>query len=112
MPGELEPTGWEEFGVQLERTALAWNRVALAMATNGALVLRIGLTEDLPLLSIGGIVVVVSGIGVWCCVLRRYSLVAGTTPLHLFRATPAVTRALAGWVVLASLSLTFLLSHR
>jgi uncharacterized membrane protein YidH (DUF202 family) len=38
-------------GLAIERTALAWNRTSLGLAANAALLLRLGLEADEPLLA-------------------------------------------------------------
>ena len=73
-------------GAQVERTLLAWNRSAIALAANGALLLRAGfLHQVLVLEGLGvAVAVAVAGIAVWALSLERYGRVAGRPVLHLF----------------------------
>lgn len=94
--GPLDP------GLQSERTSLAWVRTALALAANAALVMRAGLSDRLPALTLAGVglalVSVVVGIVGW----RRHDtivarIVDGRPPV-----TPATLRLPAVAVVAAA----------
>jgi len=69
---------------QLERTVLAWNRAAIAVAANGALVVRAGFEHQSVALEAIGFAVSVVGFALWALSLRRYSTVAGRRMHHLF----------------------------
>jgi uncharacterized membrane protein YidH (DUF202 family) len=57
---------------QLERTVLAWNRSSLAIATNGALVVREGVVRHLPLVTGAGLAIsCVAGV-LWLLSTGRY----------------------------------------
>jgi hypothetical protein len=61
----------------VERTALAWNRVAVAVAANGALVLHEGIVERLRLVEVLGAVVVLAGIALWVAALAGLPMRGG-----------------------------------
>jgi uncharacterized membrane protein YidH (DUF202 family) len=69
---------------QLERTVLSWNRAAIAVAANGALVVRAGFEHESVVLQVIGVAVAVVGFALWALSLRRYSIVAGRQVHHLF----------------------------
>jgi uncharacterized membrane protein YidH (DUF202 family) len=86
---------------QAERTVLSWNRLALAVTANGALLARAGFVHDLVLVNALGLAVASVGFALWLISLTRYSTLAGQSPSHLFgrKALPA----LATFVVVLSL---------
>jgi uncharacterized membrane protein YidH (DUF202 family) len=68
-------------GLQPQRTALAWNRTALALAINALLVLRAGLkTDDQALLALGAVVGVSAGAIAVAAARRRRQLTRGVNP--------------------------------
>jgi uncharacterized membrane protein YidH (DUF202 family) len=56
---------------QLERTAMAWQRTALALAVTGALLLRFAATEHVLLWPAAGVVLLLA-VGVWVAAARAY----------------------------------------
>jgi uncharacterized membrane protein YidH (DUF202 family) len=85
---------------QVERTTLAWNRAAIALAANGALVLRAGFVHDLVVLDAVGAVIAIGGFALWVVSSARYSRVAGRRVPHLFG--PAAVPAVAAFVAALS----------
>ncbi|GAB2519000.1 DUF202 domain-containing protein [Nocardiopsis aegyptia] len=84
-------------GVQLERTTLSWQRTALLLAVNAALVLRTAVDGDLLALC-GGLVVLVMALALWVLPLRSYRRLAGRTVPSTFggrRAVPLTVAAVA-----------------
>ncbi|KQW06130.1 hypothetical protein ASC66_06195 [Leifsonia sp. Root4] len=69
-------------GLQPERTALAWNRTALAVAVNGVLVLRAGMVGNAPLfLGVGAMLLLAAaGATAYSSVRKRQLLRAVGTP--------------------------------
>lgn len=68
-------------GLQPQRTALAWNRTALAMAANALLVMRAGLQEsDAPLLLLGLLVALMAACLVGVGARRRRQLADSHAP--------------------------------
>jgi uncharacterized membrane protein YidH (DUF202 family) len=95
-------------GLQPQRTALAWNRTALAMAVNALLVIRGGMQDsDTSLLGLGILVALMAGALVLAGALRRRQLDASHAPraadgwLMLMTATAVGLAACSGvWVML------------
>jgi len=72
-------------GLQAERTALAWNRTALAMLANGLLTLRAGVqTGEVELLGFGLLMLALAAAGAATGWIRRRQLATGSA------AAPAV----------------------
>jgi uncharacterized membrane protein YidH (DUF202 family) len=73
------------FGVaaQLERTMLAWNRSSLALAANGGLLAREGLTRHLVALTGGGFAVVGVAAAAWMLSTSRYPAARDRRAEHL-----------------------------
>ena len=90
-------------GAQVERTVLSWNRVAIAVAANGALLMRVGFVHDLVALEAFGIAVAIAGFALWALSLERYSAIAGRSPSHLFEGRAGGVLPLATFVMLLSL---------
>jgi hypothetical protein len=90
-----------EHEAQVERTTLAWNRAAIALAANGALVLRAGFIHDLTLLDALGAAIAVAGLALWAASSMRYSRVAGRQVSSLFG--PGAVPAAAAFVGALSL---------
>lgn len=85
-------------GLQPERTALAWNRTALAVAVNGVLVLRAGLVGSAPLfLGVGAVLLLAAAAATAYSSVRKRQLLraAGTPPT-----SSATALALAALVTL------------
>lgn len=86
-------------GLQPERTALAWDRTALALAANAALVVRSGLqAHNAALLSAGvvllGLAVALTGVGLF----RRRQLASArpAAPMPTLIGLAAASAVLAG----------------
>jgi|SRR5581483_374267 uncharacterized membrane protein YidH (DUF202 family) len=86
----MEEGGAYNRGAQVERTVLAWNRSALALAANGALLVRQGFSRHLISLTVVGFAVMGVAVAVWLLSILRYprarelrgsSLVAGRREL-------------------------------
>jgi uncharacterized membrane protein YidH (DUF202 family) len=90
-------------GAQVERTVLSWNRVAIAVAANGALLMRVGFVHDLVVLEAFGMAVAIVGFALWALSLRRYSAIAGQLPSRLFEGGVGGVLPLATFVMLLSL---------
>jgi len=88
-------------GAQVERTVLSWNRAAIALAANGALVMRAGFLHDLVVLDVLGAAIAVGGFLLWIVSFSRYSRTAGRPVSHLFGARAVPT--FAALIVLLSL---------
>ena len=61
-----------DFAVQFERTALSWQRTALALAVTGALLLRFAATHH-GLLWPVGMLVLAAAAGIWVAAARAYA---------------------------------------
>jgi len=68
---------------QLERTVLAWNRSALAIGANGALLVHQGFSRDLPAATVAGFAVVAVGVLVWAVSIGRYASALDRRASHL-----------------------------
>jgi Domain of unknown function (DUF202) len=90
-------------GTQLERTVLSWNRIAIGVAANGALLLRAGFIHDFVALDAFGLAVSIIGFVIWALSLRRYSTIAERPAFHLFGEGTAAIAFLAAFVLLLSL---------
>jgi hypothetical protein len=90
-------------GTQVERTALAWNRVAFALAANCGLLVRAGFIHHLVLLSAAGFAVGLIAFGLWSASLLRYSSIAGEAAPYVFSRKRRANPSLAGFVVVLSL---------
>lgn len=88
---------------QLERSVLSWNRSALAIAANGALIARAGVERHLIPVIVVGAAVVAAGAAIWLFSTRRYSSVSSRRAGHVI----AGHRAFVGGatVLVGSLSL-------
>jgi hypothetical protein len=91
-------------GAQVERTVLAWNRSAVAVAANGALMARTGFVRHVAALEWIGLAIVAAGAGLWLLSLARYSTLPSLRVPHLItgRAGPLVS--FSAFVVLLSLA--------
>ncbi|SEG53792.1 protein of unknown function [Thermomonospora echinospora] len=99
-------------GAQLERTALAWQRTALLIAINGALLARAA-TELGPAAVVSGGTVIVVAVVIWLAAARGYRRGRGRTASSVLTAHVRATRALTAVIaVIAALDLTAVLLHR
>jgi len=87
---------------QFERTVLAWNRAAIAVVGNGALLLREGAVQRIVLLEGAGLAVVVVGVGLWILSLTP-SKIAGRRAAALVAGDATGVAALAAFALLISL---------
>jgi uncharacterized membrane protein YidH (DUF202 family) len=82
-------------GVQLERTALAWNRTGLAVLVNALIVLRAGVQADQVLIMAAGVLLLASSGGaVVVSAWRSRKLAQGATV-----ETPWVLVVATVWIV-------------
>lgn len=68
----------------VERTVLAWNRAAIAVAANGALLVRAGFVHHSLALEALGFSVAFLGFVLWALSLARSSAIAGRPSPHVF----------------------------
>jgi uncharacterized membrane protein YidH (DUF202 family) len=107
------PDDEEPHGAQVERTALAWNRVGLAVVANGALLVHMGLEDHLGWVEAVGLAAVAIGGAVWTLALWRYSALAHHRVPNLFANQPQTVRAVSLLVlVLSLLNLAVVLAAR
>ena len=97
------PTQDDLHGAQVERTTLAWNRAAIAVSANGALLLRAGFVHHLVVVEAAGLVVTLVGFAVWALSLMRYSAITGQPVPHLFGRRSVGALPLAAFVLALSL---------
>lgn len=90
-------------GTQVERTALSWNPVAIAVVANGALLTRAGFLHDIAVLEVLGLTVACAGFALWLLPLVRYSKIAGQPVPHLFPGTAGALGPRATFVFLLTL---------
>jgi len=90
-------------GAQVERTMLSWNRAAIALGANGALLMRAGFIHDVVALEAFGLAVAIVGFALWALSLARYSKIAGRPVSHLFGARAGAVQALAAFILMLSL---------
>jgi hypothetical protein len=81
MSDRVEP------GAQLERTALAWNRSLLALAVNGALLIRAASVSGGWSAWVGVVVLLAAGV-LWLVTSRAYRRVRGREVAHLLAGRP------------------------
>jgi uncharacterized membrane protein YidH (DUF202 family) len=84
---ESRPATVHDAGLQHERTALAWERTAIAGMVAGVLLARYTATELHPLVSAFGVLQVIVGSGVLVWAARHYDdlhgpLRKGQSPVH------------------------------
>jgi uncharacterized membrane protein YidH (DUF202 family) len=97
------PTREDNGAAQFERTVLAWNRASIAVAANGALLIRTGIIDHLGVLDGAGLAVVAIGVVLWVVSMTRYSALPGQRATHLIAGQPRAVLSLAGFVLLLSL---------
>lgn len=90
-------------GAQVERTTLAWNRAAIAVSANGALLLRAGFVHHIVVVESIGFVVTFIGFAVWALSLMRYSAITGQAAPYLFGRRHVAASPLASFVLALSL---------
>ena len=93
----------DDRGAQVERTVLAWNRAAIAVAANGALLVRAGFVHHLIVLETAGFAVGLIAFALWSLSLLRYSSTAGVTAPYLFGRKTLSAPPLAAFVLILSL---------
>jgi uncharacterized membrane protein YidH (DUF202 family) len=71
-----------DLAMQFERTALSWQRTALALAVTGALLLRFAVTEQVHLWPAGVVVLLVAA-AVWLAAARAYANRSGRRAGHV-----------------------------
>jgi uncharacterized membrane protein YidH (DUF202 family) len=92
-----------DHGSARERTVLAWNRAALVVAANGALLVRLGDSRGSALLDGLGAAVAATGVGLWLLSLRRYASASSAAVTRLIAGRPSTLRTLAIFSALVSL---------
>lgn len=90
-------------GAQLERTVLAWNRVAIALGGNGALLVRTGFIRHLGVIEGIGLAIVAVSVGLWMLSFARYAAMAGHRAGHLIVGHPRVVLGASATVAALSL---------
>jgi uncharacterized membrane protein YidH (DUF202 family) len=90
-------------GSSVERTVLAWNRAAIAVAANGALLVRAGFLHHSLALEAFGFGVTILGFGLWALSLVRSSAIAGRQARHVFGRESVSVLPVAAFVVVLSL---------
>ncbi|HEY6740629.1 MAG TPA: DUF202 domain-containing protein [Actinopolymorphaceae bacterium] len=101
MSEAVPPRVYDE-AAQLERTAMAWNRSLLTLATNGALLVRVGHSVG-PWCSVVGVLVLVITLPAWWASSRTYRRRSGR-PAHAFLAHGWHARIVVGVVLIVSVA--------
>lgn len=97
----------------VERTVLAWNRAAIAVAANGALLVRAGFLHHSLALEVFGFGVTFLGFGLWALSLVRSSAIADQPARHVFGRESLSVLPIAAFVVVLSLvDVAVVLIHR
>lgn len=81
---------------------LAWNRAAVALAGNGALLLRAGFLHGVVVLDAFGLMIALAGFALWVLSLERYESIAGRPVSYLFGLGGGAVPALAAFVTVLS----------
>lgn len=90
-------------GSSVERTVLAWNRAAIAVAANGALLVRAGFLHHSLALEAFGFGVTFLGFGLWAFSLVRSSAIARRPVRHVFGRESVSVLPVAAFVFVLSL---------
>ena len=90
-------------GAQIERTMLSWNRAAIALAANGALLTRAGFVHHIVSLQTLGLAIALAGLALWLLSLARYTKIAGQPVPHLFGVKASAIPAFATFISLLSI---------
>jgi uncharacterized membrane protein YidH (DUF202 family) len=90
-------------GAARERTVLAWNRTALVVVANGALLVRLGDSRGSDLLDGLGAAVAAAGLALWLLSLTRGAAASGRAAADLITGRPNTVRTLATFAALVSL---------
>ncbi|MBM7783888.1 DUF202 domain-containing protein [Tenggerimyces flavus] len=94
-------TGAVESGAQLERTALAWNRSLLALAVNGALLIRAASMSGTWAAVVGVAVLAATGV-LWLVTSGTYRKLRGQRPGSLL-ASPSFALGFTAFVALVGM---------
>lgn len=98
MTSRAEPPGLADPGAQLERTALAWQRTALLIALNGALLARATPALGAPAILLGG-ATVAAAMTIWATASLSYRRGRGKPASSVLTAHARATRALTALIV-------------
>jgi uncharacterized membrane protein YidH (DUF202 family) len=97
------PTEVYDLASQLERTAMAWQRTALALGLNGALLLRYAVTEQLYLWPAGAVVLLAAA-ALWLAAARSYARHRGRRAGHVLIGRRVGLGTTAGLIIVSALS--------
>jgi uncharacterized membrane protein YidH (DUF202 family) len=95
--------GGFERAAQLERTVLAWNRSALVLVANGALIAKIGFARDLVPAIVAGFVVAGLGAAAWLLSFGRAPSTSGPESRYLIAGRRSLVPPAAVVVLVVSL---------
>src|SRR5690349_17486232 len=101
MEGRSDGDGYNR-AAQLERTVLAWNRSALAVAANGVLLVREGVVRGLVGLTTAGLLVMGVGAAVWLLSILRYPSARDLRASNVLAGDRRLVVAAAAFVALLS----------
>jgi uncharacterized membrane protein YidH (DUF202 family) len=90
-------------GAQFERTVLSWNRSGLAIAANGGLLIREGVSSETPAIWVCGLLVLAVGVAISCLTISGRIYRAERRVDHVITGHPL--GAVAATLFIAALSI-------